>query len=76
MLTEKELEEIRRKLLELGEEPPADGWQSIRARINPRRRRRLRWWLLPLGLLLTTGAGWLLVKVANREQPVSARTTS
>jgi hypothetical protein len=74
MLTEKELEEIRRKLLELEEEPPGDGWQSIRARINPRRRRRLLWWLLPLGLLLTTGGGWLLVKVANRAQPVAART--
>ena len=75
MLNDKELEEIRRKLLELDEEPPGDGWQNIRDRIRPRRRRRLLWWFLPLGLLLTTGGGWLLVNVASRQQPVAARTT-
>lgn len=58
MLTDKEQEEIRRKLLGLEEEPPADGWKKIAAEINPTPPSRPRWWLwLAALLLLLTGAG-------------------
>ncbi|WP_162054282.1 porin family protein [Pontibacter pamirensis] len=58
MLTDKELEEIRRKMLELEEEPPMGGWRSIQAEVvQPKKDWRPLWWLLPLLLLLLTGLG-------------------
>ncbi|MDJ1482494.1 outer membrane beta-barrel protein [Cytophagaceae bacterium YF14B1] len=60
MLNEKELEEIRRKMMELEEEPPVQGWASIQAEIQPKRRWRLFGWLAVL--LLVTGTVALLIK--------------
>jgi hypothetical protein len=54
MLTDKELEDIRRKMLELDEETPDWAWSSIQAEIKPKRRWRLFWWLAPALLLVTT----------------------
>lgn len=45
MLNDKELENIRRKMLELDEEPPVKAWAAIQAEIKPRRRWRFFWWL-------------------------------
>ncbi|MEJ8801981.1 hypothetical protein [Pontibacter sp. H249] len=55
MLTDKELEEIRRKMLELEEEPPLAGWQRVQAEVQPKNNRRPFWWLLSLLVLLTAG---------------------
>lgn len=60
MLTEKELEDIRRKMLELDEETPAWAWSSIQAEIKPKRRWRLLWWLTP-ALLLITATGLFFI---------------
>ncbi|MBC5773031.1 hypothetical protein H8S95_03060 [Pontibacter sp. KCTC 32443] len=64
MLTDKEQEEIRRKLLGLEEEPPADGWSRISADIKPANKPRPVWWLLgaALLLLLTTVGVYQLIK--------------
>ncbi|PRY12423.1 hypothetical protein CLV24_108167 [Pontibacter ummariensis] len=59
MLTEKELEEIRRKMLELEEEPPVGSWQSIQAEVRPKQKWR-SWWFLPLLLLLLVGTYQLM----------------
>ncbi len=61
MLNENELEEIRRKLRELEEEPPVAGWQNIQKQLKPRQRWRLFWWV-PLVLLLLVGTGVLIVQ--------------
>ncbi|MFD2247474.1 hypothetical protein [Pontibacter ruber] len=52
MLTDKEQEEIRRKLLGLEEEPPADGWGRILPEIQPQQKPRLVWWPAAAALLL------------------------
>jgi hypothetical protein len=57
MLTDKELEAIRRKMLELEDEPPVDGWQHIQAEVKPRPDWPWLKWLLPLLLLLLIGVG-------------------
>ncbi|GHA70041.1 hypothetical protein [Pontibacter akesuensis] len=56
MLTDKELEEIRRKLLELEEEPPTDGWKNIKAEVQPPDTgwRPIGWFGVILLLLLAT----------------------
>jgi hypothetical protein len=74
MLTEKELDEIRRRMLELEEEPPADGWKNIRTQLGPRRRWRFLWWTIPLALLITT-VGLLLVQVGGGEKTRAVRST-
>ncbi|MBF8962119.1 hypothetical protein I0P70_02580 [Pontibacter sp. FD36] len=55
MLTEKELEEIRRKMLELEEEPPVGSWKSIQAEVKPKQDWSWLKWLLPLLLLVGIG---------------------
>jgi len=67
MLTDKEQEEIRRKLLGLEEEPPAAAWQKIAADIKPPRKPRPFWWFVSGALLLTLSAGLYFVKF-NTEQ--------
>ena len=58
MLTDKELEEIRRKLLELEEEPPVNGWKSIKAEVQPPVTNwRPVWWFGATLLLLLIGTG-------------------
>ncbi|RDC66206.1 porin family protein [Adhaeribacter pallidiroseus] len=56
MLTDKELEIIRRKMAQLEMEPPATAWDDIKTEIKPRKQFRAYWWvggsLLVLGLLL------------------------
>ncbi|MER2998478.1 hypothetical protein [Pontibacter populi] len=56
MLTDKEKEEIRRKLLALEEEPPVNGWNKIAAEIKPPRKPRPFWWLAGAALLLLLGS--------------------
>jgi hypothetical protein len=53
MLNDKELENIRRKMLELDEEPPVKAWATIQAEIKPRHRWRFFWWLSSALLLIT-----------------------
>ncbi|AHM62985.1 hypothetical protein D770_23700 [Flammeovirgaceae bacterium 311] len=60
MLTEKELEDIRRKMLELEEEPPAGGWSRIQADIRPNWWLRFRWWISVGLLLLGIFSGFLM----------------
>ncbi|MBB6612697.1 hypothetical protein H7F15_16765 [Pontibacter sp. Tf4] len=68
MLTDKEQEEIRRKLLGLEEEPPADGWKKIAAEIRPPAPKRPLWWLWLTGLfLLLTGAGVYILQTKKSE---------
>ncbi|MFD2515563.1 hypothetical protein ACFSRY_16945 [Pontibacter locisalis] len=62
MLTDKEQEEIRRKLLGLEEAPPADGWSKISAQVQPKRPPQWKWWVVSAALLLllaTTGIYYL-----------------
>ncbi|MDO1450069.1 hypothetical protein Q0590_27560 [Rhodocytophaga aerolata] len=53
MLNDKELENIRRKMLELDEEPPVKAWAAIQAEIKPRHRWRFFWWLSSALLILS-----------------------
>ncbi|WP_207431405.1 hypothetical protein [Sabulibacter ruber] len=57
MLTDKEQEEIRQKLLGLEEEPPLDSWSKISAQIRPARKRRPWGWLFLAALLLLVVPG-------------------
>ncbi|MFD3001838.1 hypothetical protein ACFS7Z_15800 [Pontibacter toksunensis] len=68
MLTDKELEEIRRKMLELEEEPPVGVWAGIQAEVQPKKNWRPLWWLLSLLLLLLTGLGTYHVHTNNLQQ--------
>ncbi|WP_299707955.1 hypothetical protein [uncultured Pontibacter sp.] len=52
MLTDKEQEEIRRKLLALEEEPPTGAWSKIVADIRPQQEPRSPWWHAAAALLL------------------------
>ena len=52
MLTDKEQEEIRRKLLGLEEEPPAGAWSKIAVDIQPQQQPRSPWWHAAAALLL------------------------
>lgn len=61
MLNQNELDEIRRKLRELEEEPPIAGWKNIQKELKPRKRWRLFWWV-PLAVLLLVGTGVLIVQ--------------
>lgn len=70
MLTDKELEEIRRKMLELEEEPPAGSWQHIQAEVKPKPIWRRLWWLLPLLLILMTG----IITYQLQDEPVTPPT--
>jgi hypothetical protein len=65
MLTDKEQEEIRRKLWELEEEPPAFGWKKVDAELRPKRRWRGWLWLLPALLLI--GIGTVLLWMPEKE---------
>ncbi len=61
MLTDKEQEEIRRKMQELDAEPPAMGWRKIDAELRPRRRWRWLFWLLPAVVSVGVGSAVLLL---------------
>ncbi|KAA3440285.1 PorT family protein [Rufibacter hautae] len=80
MLTDKEQEEIRRKMLGLEEEPPVGSWSKIAAEIRPPKKRRpLGWFFLAALLLLVVPGGVYyimenkpetqLTQVAQQEQP-------
>ncbi|MBC5994563.1 porin family protein [Pontibacter cellulosilyticus] len=76
MLTDKELEEIRRKLLELEQEPPADGWKSIKAEIQPPDRSwRPIWWFGAILLLLLTGIGVYFI-LDKKAEPAATEYTA
>ncbi|WP_242929197.1 PorT family protein [Pontibacter vulgaris] len=76
MLTDKEQEEIRRKLLGLEEEPPANGWNKIAAEIQPPRRPYRLWWVLIAALLLLVGSVGVLYFVKKPQTPVIATTVN
>lgn len=71
MLTDKEQEEIRRKLWELEEEPPAFGWKKVDAELRPKSRWRGWLWLLPALLLI--GIGTTLLWMPEKELPSDIR---
>jgi hypothetical protein len=68
MLTDKERADIRRKLMELSDEPPANAWKAIHAEIKPKRRWRFAWWITGAVLLLLTTAGVLYIMNDKTEQ--------
>ncbi|QHT66278.1 hypothetical protein GXP67_06205 [Rhodocytophaga rosea] len=76
MLTDKERAEIRRKMMELTEEPPANAWKAIHAEIKPRRRWRFAWWITGAVLLLLTTAGIYFIVDYYNSQEGSVPTAS
>ncbi|WP_224998469.1 hypothetical protein [Cesiribacter sp. SM1] len=65
MLSDKELEDIRRKMLELEEEPPAGAWSRIQPDIRPAWWIRLRWWLTGGLLLVGVFSGLMVYEPAS-----------
>ncbi|MEJ8756906.1 hypothetical protein WG947_07870 [Pontibacter sp. H259] len=72
MLTDKEQEEIRRKLLGLEEEPPAAAWQKIAADIKPPRKPRPVWWWFAGALVLSILSVGLYYYKLKPAQPQTA----
>lgn len=62
--------DVHRKLDDLRLTPSAPVWEKIELEIKPeKRKRRLLFWLLPLGLLLAGGGWWLLHSPADKPLP-------
>jgi len=51
---------IQQKMDGFRMEPVEADWDAIHARLHPRKKKRFIWWWLPLGLIIATGAFWLL----------------
>jgi hypothetical protein len=75
MLTDKELEDIRRKMLELEEEPPAGGWSRIQPDIRPGWWIRFRWWFTG-GLLLVGIFSGLMIYESDLFNRLSESSTT
>ncbi|RNI26843.1 hypothetical protein [Rufibacter latericius] len=68
MLTDKEQEEIRRKLLGLEEEPPLESWSKIAAQIRPPKKRRPLGWFFLAALLLLVVPGGVYYLIQNKPE--------
>jgi hypothetical protein len=70
MLTDKELDAIRRKMLELEEEPPLSGWEKIQTDIHTPKPWWLKWLWVAALLLVGTGGSVLYLMLHKADSPI------